>query len=118
MLKKLLLLTFTYVLMSCTTPSTESIIRPFVNFQDLACRPEYPKVALQLNQQGNVSLETQVAVDGTISAVEVKNSSGFPLLDQAIVAALNRHRCKANPGKINGVATDMPMKILYKWKID
>lgn len=117
-LKKFLPLAITYVLISCTTPSASPNIRPFVNFQDLACRPEYPKAAIQFNQQGIVSLEALVAVDGTLSAIEITSSSGFPLLDQAIVVALNRHQCKAKPGAINGISTEMPMKLQYKWKID
>lgn len=117
-LKKVFFTTIAYVLIGCTTQSTAPIVRPFINFQAPECRPEYPKLAFQLNQQGIVFLEALVKIDGSLNAIEIKSSSGFPLLDQAIITALSRHQCKAKPGVINGIATEMPMKLQYIWKID
>lgn len=45
--------------------------------------PAYPRVALRLQQQGNVLLELEVDVAGHVAAVRVLESSGFERLDEA-----------------------------------
>lgn len=46
-------------------------------------KPEYPAMSRRLNEQGIVVLIILVLEDGTAGKVEVKNSSGFPLLDES-----------------------------------
>ncbi|HWB59170.1 MAG TPA: TonB family protein, partial [Chthoniobacteraceae bacterium] len=53
-------------------------------------RPEYPDEARRLRQEGVVLLNVEVGTDGRPNDVTVKHSSGYPLLDNAAVAAVKR----------------------------
>jgi protein TonB len=44
-------------------------------------RPEYPSISRRLGEEGRVLLRVQVAADGSPLVIEVKQSSGFPRLD-------------------------------------
>ncbi len=118
------ILTLFFILISCllvpgcATQHQPIVKRPFIDFQYQACRPEYPRAALRFEQQGTVNAEVQVRADGTISAIEVNKSSGFPLLDEAVRSAILRDQCKAIPGTIDGNPTAMPLKLQYVWKLD
>ena len=46
-------------------------------------KPEYPAMSRRLNEQGTVVLMVLVLEDGTAGKVDIKKSSGFPLLDAA-----------------------------------
>lgn len=53
--------------------------------------PQYPQMAQQLRQEGTVLLSMTVDENGTITAIEVKQSSGFPLLDRSTRDFVQRH---------------------------
>ncbi len=53
--------------------------------------PKYPEVAQQLGEEGTVVLTLTVDDVGAMSSVEVKNSSGFPLLDRDAKSWVKRH---------------------------
>jgi TonB family protein len=53
--------------------------------------PPYPKIALEAGQQGTVALSLTGDDAGNIVSVEVKTSSGFPILDRATVDFIKRH---------------------------
>jgi protein TonB len=53
-------------------------------------KPPYPPEAERLHQQGRVILEVQVSSGGRATSVSVKRSSGFPMLDNAAVQAVQR----------------------------
>ena len=60
-------------------------------------KPEYPIVSRRLNEQGTVVLLVLVLEDGTVGKVDIKKSSGFPLLDDAAkVAVIQWHFIPAN----------------------
>ena len=67
-------------------------------------KPEYPTVSRRLNEQGTVVLKVLVKEDGTAGLVEIKNSSGFPLLDESAKNAV--FEWHFNPAKIDGKAID------------
>lgn len=46
-------------------------------------KPPYPRLSRSNEEQGTVVLRVLVKADGTAGAVEVKNSSGYPLLDES-----------------------------------
>ncbi len=50
--------------------------------------PAYPKAAQRLGMQGRVLLRVQVLSNGTVGALEVKQSSGKSVLDEAALAAV------------------------------
>lgn len=55
-------------------------------------KPKYPMMSRRLNEEGMVLLRVRVSVDGNPLAVEVKESSGFPRLDQAARETVERWR--------------------------
>lgn len=54
--------------------------------------PVYPPMAKRMGEQGKVLLRAHVLPSGMPDAVEVKQSSGSPRLDQAAVEAVRRWR--------------------------
>jgi len=54
-------------------------------------QPPYPKIALEQGQRGKVTLLLSADDAGNISSVEVKESSGFPILDRGAVDFVKRH---------------------------
>jgi TonB family protein len=53
--------------------------------------PPYPPIARQTGEQGTVKLLLGGDASGNIISVEVKESSGFPVLDRATVDFIKRH---------------------------
>jgi protein TonB len=53
--------------------------------------PPYPKIALQEHEQGSVILQMTVDDSGHIIDVQVKQSSGFPLLDRSALDFVRKH---------------------------
>jgi protein TonB len=53
--------------------------------------PPYPKIALEEHQEGSVMLSISVNEAGIIAAVEVKQSSGFSLLDRTALEYVKKH---------------------------
>ena len=54
--------------------------------------PAYPESARRRGQQGRVILQVDVSPDGLPTTVSVMQSSGFPTLDAAALAAVQRWR--------------------------
>lgn len=65
--------------------------------------PSYPESARRREQQGTVTLRVQVAADGSVTRVEVAESSGYPALDDAAVQSV-RTRWRFVPARRGGVA--------------
>jgi len=55
-------------------------------------KPEYPRVSRQMEEEGTVVLRVFVQADGRAGTVEVRTSSGFPLLDQSAKSAVQSWR--------------------------
>lgn len=53
--------------------------------------PPYPKIALESGQQGSVTLSMTADADGGIIDVQVKKSSGSPVLDRSSVDYVKKH---------------------------
>ena len=53
--------------------------------------PPYPPIALQTGEQGTISLLLTGDDAGNVISVDVKESSGFPVLDHATVDFIKRH---------------------------
>jgi len=54
-------------------------------------RPPYPRIALEQAQQGSVTLLITADDAGNITSVEIKKSSGYPVLDRGAVDYVKRH---------------------------
>lgn len=55
-------------------------------------RPEYPRIARRLGEQGQVLLSVFVDAAGRPEKVEIRSSSGHPRLDQAALEAVRKWR--------------------------
>ncbi len=55
-------------------------------------RPVYPAASRRLGEEGRVILRVRVSAQGLPLAVDIKQSSGFPRLDEAARAAVERWR--------------------------
>jgi protein TonB len=64
--------------------------------------PAYPPRSRRLGEEGTVILRVELSEAGTVGAVRVKTSSGFPRLDEAALAAVRGWRC--SPARRNGQA--------------
>ncbi len=54
-------------------------------------QPPYPKIALDEGEQGTVRLTLGGDAAGNVISVDVKESSGFPVLDRSSVEFIKRH---------------------------
>lgn len=54
-------------------------------------QPTYPKIALEDGEQGTVALTLAADPAGNVVSVDVKQSSGFPVLDRSAVEFIKRH---------------------------
>lgn len=62
-------------------------------------QPDYPRLALQRGYEGKVVVNFTVEPSGEISKVEIAQSSGFTLLDDAALSVI-RNRWKFAPGAL------------------
>ena len=63
-----------------------------VQYQGRRTPPTYPKRALRLRQEGTVILRALVNPEGKTETIKIIHSSGFSLLDNAAIDALNGWR--------------------------
>jgi protein TonB len=62
-------------------------------------QPPYPQLAMQSGEQGTIVLLLGADAAGRVVSVDVKQSSGFPFLDQATVEFIKNHwRLPTNAG--------------------
>jgi protein TonB len=77
--------------------------------------PAYPRPAVRKQQEGRVVLLADVRADGTVEKVRVESSSGFPLLDDAALDALERWRFKTRVA--NGKTTPFVARVPFQFSI-
>ena len=77
-------------------------------------RPDYPKGARQRGEQGDVVVEIRVNEDGTVGAVKVAESSGFPELDEAAVRAARAAKFSPARSGRDAVASTARLKLSFK----
>jgi protein TonB len=64
-------------------------------------QPSYPKLALEQGQQGTIGLLLTADSAGNITSVQIKQSSGFPILDRATEDFIKRHWSLPSGGPTN-----------------
>ena len=89
---------------SVATPITGSANQP----------PEYPEAAQLHGEQGKVLLSIHVLPDGEADQVEIEQSSGFKLLDQAAMEAVLKWRFQPAAQSGQPVASVVPYWIYFK----
>nr|WP_256558011.1 energy transducer TonB [Marinobacterium sedimentorum] len=78
--------------------------------------PEYPPLARRRDQEGEVLLRLDLDTQGRVTAAQVLQSSGYPLLDRAAQAAGSRWHLL--PARINGVAVTSYVRIPVQFRLD
>ncbi|WP_414857274.1 TonB family protein [Burkholderia sp. IT-111MI5] len=82
--------------------------------KQLGCRipqPDYPPKARRLEQQGTVVVRLNIGVDGAVKTARVAQSSGYPLLDAAALAAIEAGHCQpyTTAGIARAVEAEQPI---------
>ena len=78
--------------------------------------PAYPAMSRRLGEEGRVVLRVFVDIDGRPEQVELKNSSGFPRLDQAAEDAVRRWKFVPAKRGDEVVATWVAVPIVFNLK--
>ena len=79
-------------------------------------KPDYPKVARQRGEQGDVILEIRVNAEGTVDDVRVATSSGFVELDEAAMKAARSAKFSPARSGHDPVASTARLKLQFKLK--
>lgn len=78
--------------------------------------PRYPEEARRASQQGVVLLLAKVNSDGKTDEVSLKSGSGYPLLDEAALKAVQRWKFK--PAKLGSMPIDSQVEIPIRFQLD
>ena len=78
-------------------------------------QPPYPKLALEQGEQGTVALLMSADAAGNVVTVQIKGSSGFPILDRATTDFIKRHWLLPSGGATNQL---FETGITYKLQTD
>jgi len=78
--------------------------------------PEYPKFAQQMRQEGLVLLSVDVDRAGDTVNVEIIQSSGYRLLDQAALMAVRHWRFQ--PGSIGNVPVESTVTVPIRFRLE
>lgn len=78
-------------------------------------RPAYPREAIRYELEGITTLRFRLAPDGRVADVQVAKSSGWAMLDEAVVQSLQACRfTPAQAAKAGGAA----LPVQYVWSLD
>jgi protein TonB len=78
-------------------------------------RPAYPREAIRYELEGITTLRFRLAPDGRVAAVQVAASSGWAMLDEAVVRSLQA--CRFTPAQAaQAGAAALPVR--YVWRLD
>jgi protein TonB len=77
--------------------------------------PPYPPTARRRHQEGLVLLRVKVNPHGRALSVEIKNSSGFPLLDEAAQTAVRDWEFQ--PARLGLLAVESEIEVPVRFKL-
>ena len=78
-------------------------------------RPAYPREAIRYELEGITTLRFRLAPDGRVAEVQVAKSSGWAMLDQAVVLSLQA--CRFTPAQA-AQAGGAALPVQYVWSLD
>jgi protein TonB len=76
----------------------------------------YPAIAVRLNQEGTVTVAIHVGTDGSVTNVQVAESSGHDSLDEASIKCISA-RWHFKPAMENGVPVEGVKQMKVVWKL-
>lgn len=76
----------------------------------------YPPLAIRLNHEGATTVAVHIGADGSVSGVDVTNSSGFPELDDAATKCVQSH-WRFSPATQNGQPVESTKQYRIVWKL-
>lgn len=85
--------------------------------RDGSDNPEYPPQSKRLGEEGLCILTITVTESGHVENVVLKQSSGFPRLDEAAIKHLQRQGWKFKPAIENGKPVTTTLDVPVRWKI-
>ena len=97
-------------------PKPQGITAPVSIGGSHSCENEYPPSAQRLNQEGTTTVKFMVNTEGSVSDVQVVNSSGHDALDQAAIRCASAWRYK--PALENGEPVPAPWTTNVQWKLN
>lgn len=80
-----------------------------------SCLTVYPETAIRLNEEGTTTLSFQINTDGSVSNVQVANSSGHQDLDEAATSCVTHWKYK--PAMQNGQPITQAWKANVQWSL-
>ncbi|MDA0781504.1 MAG: energy transducer TonB [Rickettsiales bacterium] len=83
------------------------------SFKGVRVSPKYPKRALMLGLEGKVVIKALIDIDGVIKDVELFESSGYRILDEAVMQVA--WKWKFEPSYVNNVPTRQWVKAPYEF---
>jgi len=94
---------------ACTASVTNAVPRG-------ECRPpRYPAAAQRLGQEGHVLVLVRVGTDGTALSVEIEESSGYPVLDEAAMEAVRDWTFE--PAREDGRAVESLVHVPFRFRL-
>jgi periplasmic protein TonB len=84
---------------SSSSASTTKTSVSWASYADSNQQPVYPLLSRRQEEQGTVILRILVTAHGTADRVQVRQTSGYPLLDASAVSAVQQWRF--NPASVN-----------------
>ncbi len=78
--------------------------------------PAYPNESRRLGQAGLVVLSVDVDREGSAVHIEIKQSTGYPNLDNAAIKAVRRW--KFSPAKIGQLAVDSKVEVPIRFQLE
>lgn len=76
----------------------------------------YPALAVRLNHEGATTVTVHISADGSVTAADVSNSSGFPELDEAATKCVQNH-WHFSPATQNGSPVESTKQYRIVWKL-
>lgn len=88
------------------------------DFTQSGCAPDYPRAALRHNAQGMTVVKVAIDESGLANKVELARSSGFDLLDSAVIEKIKQGSCRGTPAIVDGKVHASILDVTYLWKLD